>query len=85
MALLDQLSEGEKKEMLARCEDAPSSILLLEMMRAMYDKETEAIVKGGKICDEDFTQDFRFHLGMAAGMRRLLKDVKEAKETMLGR
>lgn len=67
---------------LAQVGESPAAVILLEIAEEVYNKETEEVVLRGKKSDEDFTKDFRFRLGVASGMRKLLKIVEEAKSSI---
>ena len=74
------LSESEKKDLLAQAGNSPVAILILEEAKSIYEDKTQDVVRHPRICDEDVTRDWRYALGIAAGMRMLLDKVKEAKE-----
>lgn len=77
---MNDLSESEKKNLLAQVGGSPVAILILEEAKKIYEEKTLNVVQHGKICDEDFKLDFRYSLGVAAGMKMLLEKVKKAKE-----
>jgi hypothetical protein len=45
--------------------------------KEMYDKETKEVVERGKVSDI-VTEDFRYHLGIAKGAKKMLDRVNEA-------
>jgi len=72
--------EQEKQQLLAKVQDSPVAILLLEECKKIYEDETQEAVRHPRICDDDICRDLRYHLGIAEGMRRILNKVKEARE-----
>lgn len=74
------LSEKEKRELLAQAGDSPVAILILEEAKKMYDDLSQDAVRQGRICDDDFRRDIRYRLGMCEALRMLLNKVKDAKE-----
>ena len=76
MAIKD-LNEQERREVLSQVQASPPALLILHLAKEMYDAETEAVVRSGKMSDV-VKEDIRFHLGIAEGMRRLLKRVNDA-------
>ena len=79
-SLMERMSTEEINQALAQAGESPAAVLLLELAKEMYDKETDDAVSRGKVSDEDFTKDFRFRLGIAYGMKKLLKRVEEARK-----
>jgi hypothetical protein len=71
-------------EVLATTEQSPVAVLILELAKEIYDKETKDAVQNGRKCDDDFKKDFRYKLGMAAGAERLLKRVNDARKSING-
>jgi hypothetical protein len=59
-------------------------MLILHEAKDMYDKETDEVVQRGTV-SEEAKRDFRYHLGVAEGMRRILKRVNEARESVKNR
>lgn len=52
-------------------------MLLLHEAKEMYEKETKEVVDRGRISD-CVSEDFRYHLGIAKGMKKMLDRVNEA-------
>jgi hypothetical protein len=76
---VNPLSEMEKTELLAQVANSPAAMAVIAELKEQYDTATAELVRGSKICDEDFQRDFRCLIGIAECARRILRKVNEAK------
>ena len=79
MALIKQLSAAERDQILAQGDESHPFLILCEMIKEIYDKETEEVVMNGQI-SRVAKKDFRFKLGTADCARKILRSIQDARE-----